>query len=371
MRWNWQLADWPHFVCEVTSETQNFIYAYTKQASYLAGQLSQANTETQNDAIIDLMVSEAIRTSAIEGEKFDSEDVRSSIRNQLGLNSPIQSIKDPKTQGISQLMIQVRQTFLSSLTTETLLDWHKLILPSSQLTNIHVGSWRTDPQPMQIVSGALGHEKVHFEAPPSTQVEKEMNAFIDWFNSTGKAKNLQGPIRAAIAHIYFESIHPFDDGNGRIGRALCEKVLSQDLGTPVLLSLSHTIYNYKKQYYEELSKTNSTLNITEWVSYFVYTIYQAQQDAQNIIEFVLKKTRFFERYAIYFNSRQEKVIRRMFAAGVEGFVGGMSAKKYTSIADCSKATATRDLTDLLKRGCFYKLPGAGSNTHYDLNLSGL
>lgn len=296
------------------------------------------------------------------------QDVVSSIRNNLGLNETEEPVKDKRSRGAGELMVDVRHTYAEPLTEEKLFAWHKMILSESR--RINVGAWRKHEDSMQIISGAIGKEKVHFEAPPSSHVPDEMKKFIKWFNDTapgGKIEIKKAPIRSAIAHLYFETIHPFEDGNGRIGRAIAEKALSQTIGRPVLLSLSRTIEAKKTLYYTALEQAQKRNDITSWINYFVNTILEAQIQAKEIVDFILKKTKFFDRFKSAFNERQEKVIKRMLDAGPEGFKGGMSAKKYIAITKTSKATATRDLQDLLEMGIL-QIEGAGRSTNYFLNI---
>jgi Fic family protein len=365
MKYIWQQPNWPHFEYDL-SHSQDVLYRYAKEASYLSGSLDQLPSNLQWDALIDLMVSEGIKTSEIEGEKLDQEDVRSSLRNQLGLTEKPETIKDPRAQGIAHLMIAVRKKYGEPLTKEEIFAWHTMILgePSSKL---EVGMWRTSNEPMQIVSGPIGREIIHYEAPPSIQVDREMTQFIVWFN---KSVNIPGPVRAALAHLYFECIHPFADGNGRVGRALVEKVLSQELQRPVLLSLSTTLEKNRKTYYEELSiASKNGLTVTRWINYFVETIYQSLLDSKKQIVFIVQKAHFWKRWESKLNERQSKVLAKMFDAGIEGYKGGMSAQKYMKITTCSKATATRDLKELLEYGCIEPLPGSGRSTRYVLTFA--
>ncbi|MBP6217796.1 MAG: Fic family protein [Oligoflexales bacterium] len=213
-------------------------------------------------------------------------------------------------------------------------------------------------------------KKIDFEAPPSQDIAREMDRYIDWYNQSLHHKpKLTGPVRAALAHLHFECIHPFEDGNGRVGRAFAEKALSEDLGKPVLLSLSSTINKNKKQYYEALTTASRPqINITPWIEYFVKTVHQSQLDAKEQVNFVLQKAKFWQRHQDFLNTRQEKVLARIFKEGPAGFVGGINAQKYMKIAACSKASATRDLAELLERACLYQLPGGGRNTSYALLL---
>ena len=223
---------------------------------------------------------------------------------------------------------------------------------------------------MQVVSGAIGKEKIHFEAPPSSRVPDEMNRFLQWFNDTapgGTTEIKKAAIRSAIAHLYFETIHPFEDGNGRIGRAIAEKALAQTIGHPMLLSLSRAIEADKQAYYNALEQAQKNNEITPWIEYFIAVILQAQKQARELIDFILKKSRFFDRFKDTLNDRQAKVIKRMLEAGPEGFAGGMSANKYISITKASKATATRDLQQLFEWEVLL-VEGGGRSTHYKLNI---
>ena len=235
---------------------------------------------------------------------------------------------------------------------------------------VQIGKWRSHKEPMQVISGAAGKEKIHFEAPPSRQVSSEMDRFIAWFNETapGSKKQIKNAlVRSAIAHLYFESIHPFEDGNGRIGRAVAEKALSQTLKRPVLLSLSKTIEANKRQYYSALEKGQLSNHISPWIKYFTETTFLAQKQARQLIDFTLKKAKFFDHFKDQFNERQLKVLKRMFDAGPEGFEGGMRAAKYMILAKTTKATATRDLQHLSEIKALI-MEGGGRSTRYVLNL---
>src|SRR6185437_8449471 len=363
-------ADWPDFKYNV-SELEDIMFPFAEETGLVTGMMNAMTEESQTETLISLMVSEAIKTSEIEGEYFNRQDVVSSIRNHLGLNRVPEKIKSPGALGIGQLMIHIRNSFAEPLSEKTLFTWHKMLMKGNN--QIKAGQWRSHAEPMQVVSGVAGKEKIHFEAPPSTQVHKEMKTFIAWFNATapGGSKEIRNaPIRSAIAHIYFESIHPFEDGNGRIGRAIAEKSLSQTLGRPVLLSLSKTIEADKKLYYSALERGSRNNEITAWIKYFVNTVLTAQRQARQLISFTLKKVKFFDRYKDLMNERQLKVARRMFDAGPEGFEGGMSAAKYESLTKVSKATATRDLQHLSDIKALIP-EGGGRSTRYVLNFEGL
>jgi Fic family protein len=322
----------------------------------------------QMETVVDMMVAEAIKTSEIEGEYLSRKDVLSSIKKNLGLISPHEKIKDKKAEGIGELMTDVRNTFKEELSKEKLFAWHKMIMANSK--DVEVAKWRTHKEPMQVISGAMGKQKVHFEAPPSAIVPKQMGQFVQWFNLTapgGKKEIKKAPLRSAIAHLYFETIHHFEDGNGRIGRAIAEKALSQGIGRPVMLSLSRTIEANKKKYYAALEKAQKQNEITAWVNYFVHAILDAQIEAEEQIDFTLKKVKFFDRFKDQLNNRQLTVIKRMLQEGAKGFEGGMNAGKYAGITKISKATATRDLQLLAEIGAFI-VSGGGRSTSYSVNL---
>ncbi len=366
MKYNWQQADWPHFRYS-TEEVEELLYDYSQRAGKINGILEGLPEETKSEAIIELLVSEAIKTSEIEGEYLSRKDVMSSIKRNLGLKTADIS-KDKTAEGIAELMIDAQNTFKKEINNESLLNWHKLLMKGN--TSIQAGQWRTHEEPMQVISGAMGKEKIHYEAPPSKIVPKEMNHFIQWFNQTGRGgeKEIKKPIiRAALAHLYFETIHPFEDGNGRIGRAISEKALSQYMGRPILLSLSKAMEGKKKDYYAALQLAQRSNEITPWIIYFVKTTISGQIDAESLIEFSLKKAKFFDRYKNQLNQRQEKAIQRMLKSGPKGFDGGMNTRKYISLNKTSKPTATRDLQDLCEKGVLTR-EGGGRSTSYFLNL---
>lgn len=372
----WEHPDWPNFHYDITG-VQNLMYQYALEVGEVSGGVAQLSDPVQQETIIDLMVAEALKTSEIEGEYFQAEDIRSSLLKQLGYAVSLTGTPNPQASGVAHLMLSVRQTYDALLTDKQLFEWHRLLLSaSSQARFLEIGAWRTSPEPMQVVSGPIGKERIHFEAPPSHRVPEEMEKFIHWFNEThpktGTIK-IPGPVRAAISHLYFESIHPFNDGNGRIGRAIAEKALSQDLGRPVLLSLSASIHKNRKTYYHELSRASrleqeAKLDITSWIRYFVQEVYDAQLMAKVRMNFIFQKVQFWNFYDSLINERQRRVLKRLFEAGVDGFEGGINTRKYIIIADCSKATATRDLADLLEKGCLQQLSGGGRNTRYELRL---
>lgn len=366
--YNWQRNSWPHFNYKLVKMEEK-LHQFAEKTGLITGLVKALPAHTKMNAIIEVMVAEAIKTSEIEGEYLSRKDVMSSIKNGLGLVDKHQA-PDQKAKGIADLMVNLRLTYEQPLTRDQLFAWHTLLLGSEK--NIKVGAWRDHPEPMQVISGALGKERVHFEAPPSEKIPEEMDRFIFWFNQSGPggtAEIKQTPVRAAIAHLYFETLHPFEDGNGRIGRAIAEKALSQGVGRPVLLSMSKIIEANRKNYYTALETAQQSLEITAWLDYFVSVIVAAQQDTEDQVDFVLKKTMFFDRYRGQFSERQLKAINRVLEEGPKGFEGGINASKYGAITKVSKATATRDLQDLLAIGAI--IPhgeGGGRSTRYQLAL---
>lgn len=366
MTYNWQQPDWPAFRYDL-SGVEDTLFALAEQTGHASGLLKGLTTDMQVEATIEIMVVEAIKTSAIEGELLSRKDVLSSLRKNLRLDTGPPA-GDKRAQGAAALMLAVRNSFDAPLSEDMLFEWHRLIMAGHR--HIAPGQWRTHPGPMQVVSGAVGHEQVHFEAPPSARIPEEMARFIRWFNDTapGQARDIRkAAVRSALAHLYFESIHPFEDGNGRIGRALSEKALSQGLGRPALLSLSRTIEANRRDYYDALKEGQQSNEVTPWVTWFIRTVLEAQTQAEEQIEFTMKKTRLFDRWKDQLNERQVQALRRMLDEGPTGFEGGMSAKKYMTITGASKATATRDLQDLSEKGIFVPT-GGGRSTHYQIDL---
>lgn len=368
MRYNWQQDNWGKFTFDL-SAVESHLLLYTEKTAHLTGMLRALPEHLRSEAVVNLMTAEALKTSEIEGEFIQREDVMSSIRNNLGLNPVPEIVHDLRAIGLGQMMTEVRKTFAEPLNHNDLFLWHRLLLSYRQDLQA-IGQWRQHAEPMQIVSGPMGRQRVHFEAPPSQAVPGMMEEFFAWFNRplTGQeAGNRNAPVRTAIAHIYFESIHPFEDGNGRIGRAIAEKALSQGLGAPAPFSLSSAIESDKKAHYAALERGQQSNDLTLWLEYFVPTVLTAVEQAENFIVFIIRKARFFDRFRDQLNERQSKAILRMFAEGPAGFSGGMNARKYCGITGVSKATATRDLQFLQQIGAL--LPtGSGRSTRYELNL---
>ncbi len=362
---NWEQPDWPDFHYSIDGLADRLL-EFAGEAGRVGGLLEGLPNELEAEAILDLMIAEAIQSSAIEGENLNRDAVMSSIRNRLGLNSEPQPVTSRLADGAGELMVAVRTGFREPLTEETLFSWHRMLLGGT--THLRVGGWREGGDPMQVVSGRTDRPTVHFEAPPSARVPAEMSRFIAWFNATAPGGPLaipQSPVRSAVAHLYFESIHPFEDGNGRIGRALSEKALSQGMGSPAVLSLSRVIEARRNEYYTALKAAQHGSEITPWVDWFVEVVAAAQRGAGAQVRFVLRKSKFFQRFENELNERQLKVVRRMFEAGPDGFTGGMNARKYVALTGASKATATRDLQQLSQLGALSPT-GGGRSTRYEL-----
>ena len=358
--YNWRHKNWPDFKFNSASIDKDLM-KFMLKAGELKGIISALPEAISTETIIQIMVSEAIKTSEIEGEVINRIDVMSSIRKNLGL--PIsQEPKDKNAIGLSQLLIDVRNTYKEALSESKILAWHKLLMGNNK--RINAGRWRKGNAPMQIISGSASDPKIHFEAPPSKSISKEMKRFIEWYNKS----EISSPIiKAAVAHLYFESIHPFEDGNGRIGRALAEKSLSQGFENPIMFSISKSIEKNRSDYYKALQHAQQRLEITKWIEWFASIIITAQDDAEKTIQFTIKKVKFFDKHNKGLNERQRKVINRILEEGINGFKGGMNVKKYISITDTSKATATRDLQELAEMNVF-TIKGAGRSTSYEIKI---
>lgn len=367
MSYNWQGKDWPKFSYDLAS-LEGSLLLFSERMGRASGLLEGLSEDDQSASVVDMMVAEAVKTSEIEGEMVSRRDVMSSIKNNLGLNPTHVRVQDRRAAGVAELILDVRASFAEPMCEEKLFDWHSMLMKGDD--TIQKGSWRTHPEPMQVVSGAIGREKVHFEAPPSDRVSAEMAAFIQWFNdSAGTGNNgVASPVvRAALAHLYFVTVHPFEDGNGRIARAISEKALYQGFGRPVLLSLSRAIESDRNGYYDALQAAQSLNDTTGWLHFFVTMALEAQTQTEAHVRFTLKKAKLFDRFTSELNERQLRVLRRMLEEGPKGFKGGMSAKKYMAITKASKATVTRDLQGLANHGIFVAI-GGGRSTRYEIDL---
>ena len=368
MTWNWQQPDWPDFRWDHAALAA-FESRFLQQSGVLIGSVRHLGDGERAAVTIDIMTGEALKTSEIEGEILNRDSVQSSLRRQFGLETDHRRVP-PAERGIADMTMALYRDAVHPLTEQQLHDWHRMLVHERRDIRA-IGRYRDHHDPMQVVSGPLQKPKVHFEAPPSTAMAKEMAHFLDWFAAT--APGGSGPLlaltRAGIAHLYFVSIHPFEDGNGRIARALAEKSLSQAIGQPSLIALSLTIQRNRSAYYEALEAANKHNEVTGWLTYFAQVIIDAQAHSLALIDFVVAKTKFHDRFRDRFNDRQSRVIARMFREGPDGFKGGLSAANYLTIADTSRATATRDLQELVAMGALTQT-GALKSTRYYVNVGG-
>ncbi len=366
MTWNWQQDSWPEFSWD-PRQLARAEALFTEGAGVVIGLSRRLSADERASLSIELMSHEAVDTSAIEGEPLDRDSVQSSIRRHLGLSGDHRRAS-PAEAGIAQMMVDLYQQAPAPLTAATLFDWHRLI--TNGRTDLKdIGQYRTHADPMQIVSGPLHAPKVHFEAPPSVEVFAQMVRFWDWLERSAP----QGPAplpaitRAGIAHLWFESIHPFEDGNGRVGRAISEKILAQGLASPAITGMASTLLKHRKTYYAELERAHRDLEITDWLTWFAAKTLESQQRTLAQVEFILEKARLLDRVRDRLNPRQEKALLRLFAAGPDGFIGGLSASNYMRITDAPPATATRDLTALVGLGALLRT-GENKATRYRLAI---
>src|SRR4051794_5914787 len=368
MTWNWEWPDWPDF-CYISKALVPLEQQFLLQSGELVGACRHMGEEDKDTLRIELISDEAVKTSEIEGEILSRDSVQSSLRYQFGLSTERPGIL-PAERGISEMMVDLYRNFATPLTDAALFTWHRMLLSGDKTTGV-IGGYRKHADAMQVVSGPDYQRTIHFEAPPSRRMRDEMKRFVAWFNHTapdGKSP-LPALTRAGIAHLYFVSIHPFEDGNGRIGRALAEKSLAQNLSRPSLIALAYTIERKRKDYYAALERNNKGLEITDWLTYFANTILEAQRNSIARVDFYVAKAKFYEKFRRRLNERQDKVIARMFREGVEGFKGGLSAENYIRIAKTSRATATRALQALVEKGPPPR-PGELRHTRFFLRFVG-
>ena len=368
MKWNWQKPAWPRFQWDARalSEREG---RFLREAGVVVGALKHVGEDQRSNLVIELISTEAVKTSEIEGEILDRASVQSSLRRNFGLGNEDRRVP-PAEQGIADMMTELYRGFGAPLTHEKLFAWHSMVMRGRKDVK-DIGRYRTHQEPMQVVSGAIYQPTIHFEAPPSSVMASEMDRFLEWFKATGPGGEGSLPplTRSGLAHLYFVCIHPFEDGNGRIGRAISEMALSHGLGEPALLALSQTIQSDRKRYYAMLEQSNKELEVTAWLEYFAETVLDAQAYALRLVDFLIAKTSLYERLLGSLNVRQEKVLARMFREGVEGFKGGLSAENYMAITGTSPATATRDLADLVMKGALRRT-GERRHTRYWLNIEG-
>jgi Fic family protein len=369
MTYIWQLKNWPKMTWKSDSLLPLLGQARLAQGNLL-GRVKRLGFELGDEARANILTEEAIKTSAIEGERLNPQTVRSSVARHLGLSAVGLGPSTRSVDGLIEVLLNATQNYRESLTAEKLKGWHAALFPTghSGFHKIKVGQWR-GKEPMRVVSGPVGREKIHYEAPPGEKVSKEMHLFLSWWNSG--SQKMDGLLRTGLAHFYFVTIHPFEDGNGRIARALTDMALAQDEKLGVrYYSLSSQIMEEREEYYAILEKSSKAagVDITDWLNWFLGCYQRAIQRSDKIIGLVLAKADFWQRHAqTIMNERQKKVVNRLLAAGRDGFQGGLTTRKYVSMAKVSRATAFREISALLENGILRQNPAKGRSVSYDLN----
>jgi len=357
----YQKENWPNFIWS-TERLMTLLGKVRNLQGKLIGQMESLGFELRNEATLDTLTLEVLKSTEIEGEILDAEQVRSSIARKLGMDVAGLIPSDRHVDGVVDMMLDAVRNYDKHLTIERLFDWHFALFPTgrSGMYKIIVGNWRDDSTgPMQVVSGALGKEKVHFQAPPVTEVEAEIKQFIHWFNNEN---SLDSVIKAAIAHLWFVTIHPFEDGNGRITRALTDMLLTRSDGASQrFYSMSAQIRIDRKQYYETLETSQKgTLDITTWLTWFLTCLYDALKASDLVLSRTLFKHQFWNIHAkTTLNKRQIKLLNRL----LDGFDGKLTSSKWAKIAKCSSDTALRDIQDLIHKNILKK-EGTGKKTSY-------
>lgn len=360
----WQKPNWPDFHWKAEQILLNLSQA-KKNQGFVLGQAQFL--ELKHHA--EFLVEETLATSAIEGEMLDKNGIRSSVARRLGL--PTAGLSGPKRNGdgVVEMLLDATQRYNKPLSQGRLFGWQSSLFPTgfSGIDKITVGAWRKGDEPMRVVSGSMGKEIVHYEAPPSKKVSKEMEQFLKWWNT--KDIGVDGLIRAGIAHLWFVTIHPFDDGNGRIARAITDMALAQDESNSMrTYSLSSQILKEREDYYEILEKTQKgNGDITEWLQWFLGMFARGLDNSRSIIERSIFIGKFYSHYGTALNERQGKVLKKMLEVYPEEFTGGMTNQKYVSITRVSSETAKRDIKDLVDKKIFLQNEGGGRSTSYRLN----
>lgn len=361
----WQAPDWPCWRYDLTALAGR-LADVSRAQGMLLGRLADVGAATRDQASLLALTDDVVKTSEIEGERLNVASVRSSIARRLGVDVGALAPVDRHVEGVVEMVLDATANSAQPMTEERLFGWHAALFPTgySGMTRIEVAGWRDDTNgPMQVISGAMGRQKVHFEAPPAEQLPSETARFLDWLNTDSGEPPL---IKAGLGHLWFVTLHPFDDGNGRIARAVGDLLLARADGSPQrFYSLSAQIQRDRKAYYEILERTQKgTLDVTAWLVWFLESLHRAVDQAQYTLDAVLIKARFWQRWAATpFNERQVKVLNRL----LDGFEGKLTSSKWAAIAKCSADTALRDINDLLTRGVLRKMAGGGRSTGYELN----
>ena len=360
----WQSADWPKWRYDLSALTGP-LTEVSRAQGLLLGRLADVGMALRDQASLAALTEDVVKTSEIEGEVLNVQSVRSSIARRMGVDIGAVAPVDRHVEGVVEMVLDATTRATDLLTAERLFGWHAALFPTgySGITRIEVGQWRTDAEgPMQVVSGHMGRRKVHFQAPPAQALAAEIDRFLAWANSETGEPTL---IKAGLAHLWFVTLHPFDDGNGRIARAVGDLFLARADGSPQrFYSLSAQIQRERKDYYEVLERTQKgSLDVTGWLSWFLGTLGRAVASSQTTLDAVLVKARFWQRWAGQpLNERQVRLLNRL----LDGFDGKLTSSKWASIAKCSPDTALRDITQLLDLGVLQKTPGGGRSTGYEL-----
>ena len=360
----WQAADWPNWRYDLSALT-GVLTDVSRAQGLLLGRLADVGMALRDQASLGALTEDVLKTSEIEGEVLNAASVRSSIARRLGVDIGALTLVDRHVEGVVEMVLDATSHGADPLTAERLFGWHAALFPTgySGMNKIAIGQWRDDADgPMQVVSGPVGRRKVHFQAPPATVLPSEVAQFLTWANDQTEVPAL---IKTGLAHLWFVTLHPFDDGNGRIARAVGDLFLARADGSPQrFYSLSAQIQRERNDYYDVLERTQKgTLDVTDWLLWFLGTLGRAIASAQTTLDAVLLKTRFWQRWAGRpLNERQVKMLNRL----LDGFDGKLTSSKWAAIAKCSPDTALRDITQLLELGVLKKTPGGGRSTGYEL-----
>ncbi len=366
--WIWQQADWPHFRWR-DSEILPRLRQVQRRLGILIGSHSRLGNPDQT---LDTLLANIISSSAIEGERLNAQSVRSSLARRLGSSQTQSYPVSERSEGLAAMMLDAIDNHEQPLTIERLYQWHRWLFPANEwsVQPVNVGQLRGD-EPMQVVSGRVDRPTVHFEAPPRAALDDQLAEFIRWFNQTRHDPTMDPLLRAAICHLWFLTLHPVDDGNGRLARALTDFALSQaDSQSIRLYTMSVAMLDRRGDYYMTLeSAQRGTLDITSWLCWFLDTLDYTLELALQVIDRSLAKKHFWLQHCHDgLSPEQTKVINRLLDGGQQGFENGINASQYQKVAGVSKATATRHLAELVGRGCIEKLPGGGRNTRYQIRL---
>lgn len=373
--WIWQHSDWPAFRWNSENLAPN-LREVTQLQGKLLGKIEHVSQDASAATVLDAQLQNIIQSSAIEGEHLNAESVRSSLAKRLGVKEAGLTSATAQTEGLADLLLDATQNHDLPLSLERLYQWHRYLFPKQDddtfsLQTVMVGQLRGD-EPMQVVSGPENKRKVHFEAPPRKGLEQQLEAFLVWLNSSRDDVTLDPILRAAQAHLWFVTLHPFDDGNGRLARAVSDYVLAQSEQQSIrYYAMAASIMENRKGYYDILERTQKGgVDITEWMRWFLDTLKHTLHAALVRIDLILAKAKFWHLHGQdVLRPEQIKVLNRLLDAGPEGFEGGLTAGKYQRMAKVSKATATRHIGELLEKGCIVKLEGGGRSTHYEIEWS--